>query len=154
MKRLLAADWSSKKDFLSQHALRRQFAGSGDHSPRARSRLRVLRSAGQAARSPSSPAGLPGASGPRFRSGPRHRRPSAGDAPAEASPSPRPPLRDSSQPAPPSLGSSRPPPPLTPCRVILVTGTAAGIEDLVHLDLEGVEQDPSLERSLEILGRS
>lgn len=52
------------------------------------------------------------------------------------------------------LGSARTPPPLTPCRVILVTETAAGIEGLVHLDLEGVEQDPSLERSLEILGRN
>lgn len=67
LKRLLAADWSSERHFLSQLALRRQFAGSSYLSPRARSRLRVLRSAGQAARSPSSPADLPGASGPRFR---------------------------------------------------------------------------------------
>lgn len=67
LKRLLAADWSSERHFLSQLALRRQFAGSSNLSPRARSRLRVLRSAGQAARSPSSPADLPGASGPRFR---------------------------------------------------------------------------------------
>lgn len=54
--------------------------------------------------------------------------PSAGDAPAKASPSPRPPLRDSSLLDSLSLGLSRTPQPLTPCRVILVTGTAAGIE--------------------------
>lgn len=89
-----------------------------------------------------------------YSSGPRHRRPSAGDAPAKASPSPRPPLSDSSQLDSLSLGSSSTPQPLTPCRVTLVTETAAGIEGLVHLDLEGVEQDPYLERSLEILGRN
>lgn len=38
LKRLLAADWSSREDFLSQHAPRRRFVGSRYHSPRARSR--------------------------------------------------------------------------------------------------------------------
>lgn len=61
-------------------------------------------------------------------SGRRHRRPSAGDAPAKASPSPRPSLSDSSQLDSLSVGSSRTPQPLTPCRAILVTETAAGIE--------------------------
>lgn len=51
-----------------------------------------------------------------------------------------------------SLDSSHTAQPLMPCRIILVTKTLARIESLVHLDLEGVEQDSSLERSLEFLG--
>lgn len=38
LKRLLAVDWSSQENFLSQHAPRRRFVGSRYHSPQARSR--------------------------------------------------------------------------------------------------------------------
>lgn len=38
LKRLLAADWSSQEDFLSQHGPRRRFVGSRYPSPRAISR--------------------------------------------------------------------------------------------------------------------
>lgn len=94
LKRLLAADWSPEERFLWPHALRRPFAGSRHPSPRARSRFRVLRSAGPGSQVTQQPGRSPRGAGAALPVSPRVRYPSAGAQLRRSSAARRAPGRD------------------------------------------------------------